>query len=125
RLPVQCVVSRSVRWSANDHTLKYGSWTMSGTAGGRCCCAPELDVNRPHAKTKTTTHAEKMRLPIVLTGTSMDSNDINPAPPSQTAYRTDHSKTLRSRGQPGPAAARGQLHDGLFVAERGSHSTAS
>src|SRR6185437_1011281 len=33
--PVQCRVGASVSLSAIDHTLKYGSWVISGTAGGR------------------------------------------------------------------------------------------
>src|ERR1039458_297172 len=34
-LPVQWVVPVSVRRSAADQMLKYGSWATSGTAGGR------------------------------------------------------------------------------------------
>src|ERR1035441_7983603 len=33
-LPVQWVVPASVRRSAADQMLKYGSWATSGTAGG-------------------------------------------------------------------------------------------
>src|SRR5436305_13883051 len=33
--PVQCVVALSVKRSAADQMLKYGSWATSGTAGGR------------------------------------------------------------------------------------------
>jgi hypothetical protein len=35
-VPVQWVVSESVRLSVVDQTLKYGSCVMSGVAGGRC-----------------------------------------------------------------------------------------
>ena len=33
--PVQCRGQSSVNLSAGDQMLKYGSWTTSGTAGGR------------------------------------------------------------------------------------------
>ena len=33
--PVQWRAGSSVSLSAIDHTLKYGSWVISGTAGGR------------------------------------------------------------------------------------------
>jgi hypothetical protein len=35
-VPVQWVVSESVRLSVVDQTLKYGSCVMRGVAGGRC-----------------------------------------------------------------------------------------
>jgi hypothetical protein len=41
-LPVQCLGQSSVRRSLNDQTETNGSWTKSGTAGGRwavCCMA--------------------------------------------------------------------------------------
>jgi hypothetical protein len=50
-VPVQWVVSESVRLSVVDQTLKYGSCVMSGVAGGRCCAERGRTLSRDETAT--------------------------------------------------------------------------
>src|SRR5262249_47236827 len=42
--PVQCLLQSRVKRSLVAQTLKYGSWAMSGTAGGRNGAGPWADA---------------------------------------------------------------------------------
>jgi len=50
-VPVQWVVSESVRLSVVDQTLKYGSCVMRGVAGGRCWAVRGRTLNREETAT--------------------------------------------------------------------------
>jgi hypothetical protein len=57
--PVQCFVSESVKLSVADHTLKYGSCTISGVEGGRNCAAARGAAAKPNTR-KAITRANRL-----------------------------------------------------------------